>query len=363
MAKRRKIQAPSEEHLSAIEEEFRRETLNKPNSAMAPISQVAAETAQSLPVTDAESRMQAARDMSDAALYRRAAGQGRVIELLPIASIQADAIVRDRMVIKSEEMDELKASIRDHGLRLPIEVFAQKSGPRDYALLSGYRRLRAFKELYEETNDEMFQSIPALLRDPETLGGGFAAMVEENEIRASLSHYERGRIAVVAAQHGSFQTTDDAIAQLFRAASKAKRSKIRSFALIFEELGDLLKHAEEMKERDGLKLAGALRSGLVQPLRRALEDSESRTSEVEVAALHAAIDQADKPRIVKKGGRPKKQTREVLANIQLSDGLMLKGERDGPDYIIRLRGASADDACLQRALNSVVQEWSGKLRT
>lgn len=51
-------------------------------------------------------------------------------------------------------------------------------------------------------------------------------MVEENEVRANLSHYERGRIAVLAAEQGHFTHVEEAVARLSGAASKAKRSKI-----------------------------------------------------------------------------------------------------------------------------------------
>ena len=122
-----------------------------------------------------------------------------MIEAVPVDAIQADALVRDRTRIDGEEMAELKASIQAHGLRLPIEVFTRREGRTAYALLSGYRRLRAYQDLYAETGKEAYKTIPALVRDPEALGGGFTAMVEENEIRANLSHYERGRIAVIAA--------------------------------------------------------------------------------------------------------------------------------------------------------------------
>ena len=108
-----------------------------------------------------------------------------------------------------------------------------------------------------------------MLRDPGAMGGTFAAMVEENEIRASLSHYERGRIAVIAAQQGAFVNAEEAVNAFFPMASKGKRSKIRSFALIFEELGDMLTLPDLIREKDGLKIAAALREGAEARLREA----------------------------------------------------------------------------------------------
>lgn len=355
MAKRRKIATPSAEDLSRIEEEFRRETLSKPNPGMAPISQVAAESALAQPVVDAQARVQIAHDTADAKLFRAAAEQGRVIEALPIDSIQPDVLVRDRTVIDPEEMAELKASIADHGLRLPIEVFTRREGGRAYALLSGFRRLQAIKELYAETSEDRFKTIPALVRDPEALGGGFAAMVEENEIRASLSHFERGRIAVIAAQRGAFASTEEAVAQLFKAASKAKRSKIRSFSVIFEELGDLLSHAEVLKEREGLRLASALRAGGAAKLRQALEEAKAESPEAEWAALDAVVTGIEKGAETPKTGRPKKPSRHVMSEAKLPNGVTLRAETDGAGYVIRLKGKPVDADMLEKAMGHLQQ--------
>lgn len=95
-------------------------------------------------------------------------------------------------------------------------------------------------------------------------------MVEENEVRANLSHYECRGIAVPAAEQGHFAHVEEAVARLFGAASKAKRSKIRSFAMVHEELGDMLAFPEELTEKNGLRLAAALRQGVEGELRAAL---------------------------------------------------------------------------------------------
>jgi ParB family chromosome partitioning protein len=361
MAKRRKVEAPSAEQLSAIEEEFRRETPARPNPGMAPISQVSAETARLQPVGDPRDRVQMAHDMADAKAYRLASADGRVIQAIPIDHIQPDVIVRDRTVIDPEEMAELKTSIAAHGLRLPIEIFARREGRRSYALLSGFRRLRAFKELLDETGEDRFRTIPSLIRDPEALGGGFAAMVEENEIRASLSHFERGRIAVVAAQRGAFADTEEAVAQLFKAASKAKRSKIRSFSLIFEELGDMLEHAEALKERDGLRLATVLRAGAAETLRTALAEAQVTSPEAEWAALEPVVAAYDKGGASPRGGRPRKSaTREVLHDVALPGDVALRAESDGKGFVIRLQGRGADRALLERVVTQIEAALRGE---
>lgn len=350
MAKRRKITAPSAEDLSRIEDEFRRETLNRPNPGMAPIAQVSAEAAATTPVTSPEDRVARAQDSADATRYRDAAADGRVISSVPVDAIQADALVRDRMRIDRQEMAELKASIAAHGLRLPVEIFARREGRTAYALLSGYRRLRAYQELYADTGYAGYKSIPALVRAPEVLGGSFTAMVEENEIRSSLSHYERGRIAVIAAQRGAFASTDEAVNALFSAASKAKRSKVRSFAVIFEELGDLLAHADGLKERDGLRLSKVLKAGGAGPLRQALEAAGPETAEAEWAALAPVVGVLEKGTAPAKTGRPKSAQPETITEFSLKNGVKMRAEKDGDAYIIRMQGGAENAGLLEHAI-------------
>ncbi|MGZ2256669.1 ParB/RepB/Spo0J family partition protein [Roseobacter sp. A03A-229] len=295
------------------------------------------------------------RQLADAAALDEAKGQGRLIENIPLDVILADAMVRDRTVIDPNEMSELKASIAAHGLRLPIEVFRRTEGDEPYGLLSGYRRLWAVRELLGLTGDEKYKTIKALVRDPDALGGSFAAMVEENEVRASLSHYERGRIAVVAAQQGAFVSTEEAVASLFSVASRAKRSKIRSFSLIFEELGDLLEFPENLKERDGLRLSTALRNGAEPELRDALAKAQPATAEAEWACMVPVIDAFELTGSTEgRGGRPKKQPPKVgwsgRDTVHLSSGVTLQASSDSQGYVIRLKGRGVDSALVERAM-------------
>ncbi|WP_299632690.1 ParB N-terminal domain-containing protein [uncultured Roseobacter sp.] len=355
MAKRRKVSAPSADDLNRIEEEFRRETLNRPNAALAPISQVSAESARSQEMADPETRATQAQNTADADRLREAEGQGRLILNIPLEDIQADAMVRDRTVIDPADMDELKASIAAHGLRLPVEVFERSGEGQAYGLLSGYRRLWAVRELGALTGDAKYKTIKALVRDPDALGGSFAAMVEENEIRTNLSHYERGRIAVVAAQQGAFASTEEAVAQLFAMASKAKRSKIRSFSVIFEELGDMLEFPENLKERDGLRLSTALRNGAEIKLRDALALAQPASAEEEWASMEPVIEAFEVTGSdPKKGGRPKKKAPKIgwegRDTVHLSSGVTLQYGSDSQGYLIRLKGRGVDRALLERAL-------------
>lgn len=335
MAKRRNLEAPSRADLQRLEEEFSREAL-KPRTASAPIAQVAAEAAAGFDPRPAEARAAMARDRADAQAFRDAQGRGLVMMDLPLDEIDADALVRDRAVIDPEELEELKDSVARNGLRLPVEVFQMTDGPAPYGLLSGYRRLMAVRALRDQTRDPRHDRIPAVLRTPETMGGTFAAMVEENEIRASVSLYERGRISVIAAQHGGYPDTGAAVDALFPVASKAKRSKIRSFALIFEELGSVLKFPDLLREKDGLLLAQALRDGQGETLRGALGRADPKDAAAEALLINGALTRLAAPRKDPgKGGRPR---REKGPRLALSTGFVIEAETDAKGWLIRVGG-------------------------
>lgn len=357
MAKRRSLEVPSSDDLQRLEDEFRRETALHPAlpRGAAPIAQVAAQAAADFDPRPAGARAEAARELatlrSEAEGFRTARDRGLVLLELSVDEIDAEALVRDRMVIDAGELEEMKASIARSGLRLPVEVFARPEG--GYGLLSGYRRLMAVRALRSLTGDARHDRIKAILRDPGAMGGSFAAMVEENEIRSALSHFERGRIAVIAAQQGAFANTEAAVDALFPVASKAKRSKIRSFALIFEELGDMLHFPELIREKDGLRLAQALRDGAEGPLREALArrspadaEDEARLIDEALAALTPA--QAD-PR---RGGRPR---RAAELREELASGFVIEAEQDARGWLIRVGGD-------RRVDRELVETLMGELR-
>ncbi|MBT9385362.1 ParB/RepB/Spo0J family partition protein [Pseudooceanicola sp. CBS1P-1] len=359
MAKRRKLEAPSVQDLNRLEEEFRRETPaeggGRPRASLAaPIAQVAAEAASSHQPRPAEERAAQARDQRDAERLREAEGRGLVMLEIPLDEIDPDALVRDRVVLDAEEMQELQLSIAANGLRLPVEVFALAEGQGyRYGLLSGYRRLRAFQALKGgNPRAGTYDTIKAVLREPEAMGGTFAAMIEENEIRSGLSHFERGRIAVIASQQGAFVNVEAAVDGLFPMASKAKRSKIRSFALIFEELGDMLAFPDLIREKDGLKIAAALRNGAESALREALARRHAETPDEEAEMLTAALAEVTPsdpdPR---KGGRPKKQPE--TRSVPLDSGIVLEYGPEGKGWTIRLKGRRLDRELVELAVSEL----------
>jgi hypothetical protein len=86
-------------------------------------------------------------------------------------------------------------------------------------------------------------------------------MVEENEIRLGLSHYERARVAALAAARGVFDSEEAALRALFATASRPKRSRIRAFLEIYHALDDTLRFPAHLPERLGLALVELVRAG------------------------------------------------------------------------------------------------------
>jgi ParB family chromosome partitioning protein len=336
MAKRRKLTAPSADHLNKIEEEFRRET--SPNPGMAPIAQVAAENAMNMNAVDPTMRAK----LAELDKFRAVEAQGLVARLVPIEAVDASVLTRDRMDLNPEDFAELKAAILANGLRMPIEVceLPPVDGKPRYGLISGYRRFRAVSELRGQPG-QAAGVVEALVRPAASSAASMEAMVEENEIRSDLTHFERGRIAVLAAQNGVYRDVEEATGKLFSFASKAKRSKIRSFAMVFERLGDVLSFPLTLKEKQGLAIASALRGGAGDALREALAIAGPMGPSEEWAVVEGVINGfVAKPDAESKGrgGRPKAQ----VETIETARGTKIGWSRKGQSVVIQLDGDVQD---------------------
>ncbi len=343
MAKRRRLTAPDTTELKQLEAGFAAKPSMNPfdaKGAAPPIAQVAAEAASLNGMASVTDRVALAQDQGDAERWRDAQDAGLIAQMLSLSAIDEDFIRRDRMVEDEEAMDELLESLRVHGLRTPIEVTRDGDG---YGLISGFRRLGAFRKLAE--TDSRFSEIPAFVREADSGQSAYVSMVEENELRSNLSPYERGRIAVLAAGQGVFDSTESAVDVLFAASSKAKRSKVRSFAVVHEALGDLLQHPIVLTEKAGLKLASALRAGAQPMLRQVLAGAGVLEPREEWALLEAALKSTSEPVKNKaRGGRPQQVKR--LKPVALLGGGDVAGELTATEVRIRVRleDVSTDDA-------------------
>ncbi|CTQ48077.1 ParB/RepB/Spo0J family partition protein [Jannaschia donghaensis] len=336
MARRRDIAAPTAEELAKLD----RETAEGGFAAkprMVPMAQVAAEAAAEASPVSVEQQEKQARDRADAETLRRARAEGWEVRELPIAQIHTDGMSRDRMEMAEAPLEELRSSIRANGMRTPIEVTRRGGEAEIYDLISGFRRLTAMRDVAGADG-----TIRAFVRPPRSAPETVVAMVEENEIRADLSSYERGRAAVIAVQDGAFDTLEEAVNTLFAAASKAKRSKVRSFALLHEELGDMLVFPNALSERQCLRLAAAIKAGQGGALRRALAPGLGTDAEREWAELLRALTtlegEARTPR--RTGGEPgrPREVKPKRGYVALAKGRAIRHVHDAKGHAIRFEG-------------------------
>lgn len=134
-----------------------------------------------------------------------------IVHQIPLDQIDAQALPRDRSATDPAALAELVNSIARNGLRQPVELFATDEG---YGLISGHRRLQAFRAL-AETRPKDFATIPAFLRDPATLAEALTAMIEENDIRAAIPPWDQTRMVVEAVEHAHYTSLDGAVAGLY----------------------------------------------------------------------------------------------------------------------------------------------------
>lgn len=274
MARRRRLTPPQAGYLD------RSDASPAPSSGplgMPPIAQVAGEASATAALEALSENMRAAR------------AEGRLVERLPLDAIDAGYLVRDRIAVAEEDQEALVQSLRARGQQTAIEVvdLGEGRGEGRYGLISGWRRLTALRQLHGETGEDRFAGVLARITRPGEASDAYLAMVEENEIRVGLSHYERARIAVRAVEEGVFRHDRDALDALYASASRPKKSKIRSFVTVVRQLDTALTYPAAIGERLGLDLARRLAEerGFAGAVGRALSAARPADAEAEQAVL------------------------------------------------------------------------------
>jgi len=318
--------------LGALPEDAPLPRLETKSALGPPIARIAAEAASSAALDEM------------ATAWEEARATGRLVQALPLDAIEELWLLRDRLTLDIEDLDDLVASIRVRGQQVPIEVAALEDGR--FGLISGWRRLRALKRLAAEPDGERFGQVLALMRRPASQAEAYRAMVEENEVRAGLSYYERANVAVRAAAVGVFSDPRAAIHALFATGSKAKRSKIGSFLTVVQDLGDRLRFGPAIPERLGLRLARALDEvpGLRETLRERLRKGAAGTADEELALLERGLAFADRLARQNAGkDDPAAPARAVPPRREVLPGLWLQAGGAGAAACLTLTGAGVDE--------------------
>jgi ParB family chromosome partitioning protein len=280
------------------------------------------------------------------------------VHLIPLAEIDDAALPRDRTGLDAIPLEELQKSISISGLRMPVELFplAHPRGDLRYGIVSGYRRIAAFRALHE-LGIAKFAAIPAFLREARDLGATLAAMVEENEIRADLSPWEKGRIAVVARDRGVFPTIEEAVDNLYPTSDPTRRSRLRSIARLAESLDGYLTQPEQLTLRQLLRIATACRNGFTTIVQTALEQSSLRTREHQWELLQPVLIESERftrddedyepGPDTESRGRPRRILRPETRNVIIRREIA----RDG--YLLRITGRDATSAMVDLILDEI----------
>lgn len=276
--------------------------------------------------------------------YVRLKRAGLITDLVPIDAVLTTKLTRDRAAGPDPEIEELKASIREVGLSNPIRV--EPVGDH-YELVQGFRRLSAYRELYAETGDEAYARIPAgLVASGEALVGLYRKMVDENLVRRGISFAEMAQLALSFARDPNTETTDieEAITLLYASAGRQKRSYIRHFATLLEELGDDLHHAEAIPRKLGLELVKRMgdEEGFSDGLREMLAGQGDVSSDYEVARLADALKSAPKASPKPKGSSANAAAKTTL-RCTVPAGTVRCAARDGKVELAMERDFSSID--------------------
>jgi len=264
MAKRKRLELPEN-----IDGPFLETKPGFGTMSRMPIADVAGDTATRAALDEVSQALQSAE------------AEGRIVRKLEIDRIDEEHLNRDRMVLGPEEMAALKASLEVRGQQTPIEVVQLSSGR--FGLISGLRRIRALRDLG-------VAQVLAFVRKPEGAAASYVAMVEENEIRAGLSFYERANIAVQAVGAGVYRDPKAAVRALFGNVMPAKRSKILRFVMLRQTLDKHLRFPTSIPEKLGLALAAAIEADKAVGTR--IIDALRKTPPVDAAAERRVLERA-----------------------------------------------------------------------
>jgi ParB family chromosome partitioning protein len=198
----------------------------------------------------------------------------------------------------------------------------------------------AFRTEFERTGEARWATIPAFVRATAGLAAALAAMVEENEVRAAVSPWGRGRIAVAARDAGAFPTVEAAVDGLYPHAAGAKRTRLRALARLAEGLDGAFAAPERLSERQALRLARAVQGGHGAALRAVLAGAGAAGEWRAVLPVLAA---AERPAAVEAEARwPEAWNEEPIAPARRSGG-----QRPGPARIVVRRESLRDGWALR----------------
>jgi ParB family transcriptional regulator, chromosome partitioning protein len=273
---------------------------------------------------------------------------------LPLSEIREDALLRDRCHLDPIALEDLAASNARDGLRQPIEVWAlsQPSATQRYGLISGLRRLTALR-LLNQRNPGSHGTIAAFLRTPASIADAMAQMIAENEIRENLTPWERGLTLAAAVAQDLFPTIDAAVAALHPTATKQKRTRLRSLALVAEELEGCITTPELLSQTQIERLAACLRGGLGDLIHQILKENRHKSLPSQWAALLPTLAEALTPETDPTPTSPARPRRL----LHLKQGLTIRREKSVGGWSLKFSSPEARSGGLMDDVMDHIERW------
>ncbi|MBY4894431.1 ParB N-terminal domain-containing protein [Rhodobacteraceae bacterium N5(2021)] len=279
------------------------------------------------------------------------------IHTIALTDIDADALPRDRISLAPSALAELQASIASLGLTHPIEVWAKHDPLPDtprHGLISGLRRLTAVRALGHTT-------IPAFIRDPSDIAEAMTRMVTENEIRAAISPWEKGRLVTESVAEGLFPTLDAATDSLYRTLDRHRRARIRAMADVVAEIGDhLLTAPEALSQNQITRIAFALRADLGPLITTALRTSKQKSPDAQWKTILPILLEAEEAArtpdtALYRPGRPRR-------TAQVRSKLNIRRERTPDGWSLRFTGPEATGPLMEDIMDAVEDQFGNRQR-
>ncbi len=262
---------------------------------------------------------------------------------IPTAEILDNALLRDRTALDPVALDELTRSIAADGLRQPVEIWtlSTPTETQRYGLIAGLRRLTACRALGHAT-------IPAFLRTPQSVPHAMAQMVAENDIRTNPTPWETGLLLANCMAEALFPTLDEVIAALHPHASRQKRSRLRSLALVAEELDGTIATPTQLTTGQMEQLATALRTSAAPLIHQILTETRHKSLPTQWAALLPTLTERVEP------SQTPTRPRRLL---HLKQGLTIRRETCQNGYLLRFTGPEARKGGLIDDVLDKVEYW------
>lgn len=276
------------------------------------------------------------------------------ITSLATDTIDAEALPRDRFRTDPDATDTLIRSLLAEGLRQPIEVFPL-AGDLPWGLISGHRRLMAFRHLARMRGNGDFTTIPAFIRTPDSIPAAMAAMVTENEVRSDITPWEKATLILESVRLDYFATPDAALQTLYPHMSPSNRSRLRAVVSVVEGLGHILNDGPSYSLRQLLRISGALRAGFAPLIEVALRESSEKSAATQWDLMQNILTEAElsltEPQTPQTPGRPRRL-------LYPRSNLIIRRERLPNGYRLTFTGEEASGMMMDSVLDQIERMYA-----